>query len=150
MRQQNSLEPPDLIRLKFFIMHSEYELKKCFSSVLQESLVKRYKKLPSSAFVAKEFNLRAVGSTPVTSEAVRRWIKGISLPEFERMVVLRNWLGIDLNLVCLEASMTYGSVAKGLPPLSVTSKKDRFVEIAHEIDESVSLLIRELEKFKKT
>jgi hypothetical protein len=47
--------------------------------------------------VAREFNLRAYDTSPVSQESARRWLRGVSLPEEERLRVLVNWLNLDFN-----------------------------------------------------
>jgi hypothetical protein len=51
--------------------------------------------MPSSAFVAREFNLRDPSPCSVTHEGVRRWLRGLSLPNPHRMEILFEWLEID-------------------------------------------------------
>lgn len=47
--------------------------------------------------MAREFNLRAYDTTPISQESARRWIRGVSLPEEERLRVLVEWLDLDFN-----------------------------------------------------
>jgi hypothetical protein len=72
-------------------------MKEEFSHSLRESLKLQYGKLPSAEVVSRDFNLRAHGTTPVTQESVRRWIRGESLPKPDHLIVLMQWLGLDLN-----------------------------------------------------
>ena len=65
-----------------------------FSHVLQQKLIERFGKIPSANHLANQYNLRAHGTPPITQEAARRWIKGLSLPQVERFQVLSIWLGI--------------------------------------------------------
>lgn len=66
-----------------------------FSKVLREKLIERFGDMPSAARVANHFNLRAHGTGAITTEAARRWIKGMSVPELARFRVLSEWLGIN-------------------------------------------------------
>ncbi len=68
-----------------------------FSLALNDALVARYRRVPSSAFVATQFNLMAWVTKPITQETARRWMKGLAIPEFDKILVLRSWLGLDLN-----------------------------------------------------
>ena len=68
-----------------------------FSHSLRESLKLQYGKLPSAEVVARNFNLRAHGTTPVTQESVRRWMRGESLPKPDHLIVLVQWLHLNLN-----------------------------------------------------
>ena len=53
-------------------------MRKKFSVHFKEQLKKRYRKVPSTSFIANEFNLRAHDSETVTREAVRKWLNGLS------------------------------------------------------------------------
>lgn len=74
-------------------------LKDKFSKILRHQLRKLYGKVPSATFVANEFNLRSKYTAPITQESARRWIRGLSLPEDERLKVLVSWLKLDLNSI---------------------------------------------------
>jgi len=63
-----------------------------FSGLLNRSLFYRYKKIPSANFFANQFNLRAKGTTTITPETARKWMKGIVVPEVDRFIVLIDWL----------------------------------------------------------
>lgn len=68
-----------------------------FSQVLRVGLLSKYRKVPSSGFIAKEFNLRAKNTCTITPETARRWLNGHVLPDMEKLVALSEWLEIDLN-----------------------------------------------------
>ncbi len=72
-------------------------MKEAFSQSLRESLKHHYGKLPSAEVVARNFNLRAHGTTPVTQESVRRWMRGESFPKPDHLIVLVQWLHLNLN-----------------------------------------------------
>lgn len=74
-------------------------MKERFSYLLRENLKTRYGKIPSAEIVARNFNIRAYGTTPVTQESVRRWLRGKSLPKPEHLIVLVRWLGLNLNQI---------------------------------------------------
>lgn len=46
------------------------------------------------AVLEREFNLRYWGR-PISFQAVRRWLRGESLPEQDKLVVLADWLNLD-------------------------------------------------------
>lgn len=73
------------------------DIKENFSALLRDSLRSRYGRIPSAAVVAREFNLRAYDTSPVSQESARRWLRGVSLPEEERLRILVNWLQLDFN-----------------------------------------------------
>ena len=68
-----------------------------FSRSLRESLKARYGKLPSAAVLARDFNLRAYGVSPITQESARRWMRGESFPKPEYLQILIHWLGVSLD-----------------------------------------------------
>ena len=68
-----------------------------FSQALRIGLLSKYRKIPSSGFIAKEFNLRAKNTSTITPETARRWLHGMVLPDMEKLISLSEWLGIDLN-----------------------------------------------------
>jgi hypothetical protein len=78
-------------------MNKTNDIKENFSAILRDSLRKRFGRIPSAAVVAREFNLRAYDTSPVSQESARRWLRGVSLPEEERLRVLVNWLNLDFN-----------------------------------------------------
>lgn len=83
-----------------------------FSKVLREKLTERFGDMPSAARVANHFNLRAHGTGPITTEAARRWIKGLSVPELARFRVLNEWLGINTSdFISAERSENSGDTA---------------------------------------
>ncbi|MDR5875398.1 transcriptional regulator [Halomonas sp. CUBES01] len=47
-----------------------------------------------SSVLEREFNLRYWGK-PVTYQAVRRWLRGDSIPSQEKLQVLASWLAMD-------------------------------------------------------
>lgn len=64
-----------------------------FAALLNKYLIRKYKTIPSASFFANQFNLRAKGTTTISTETARKWIRGISVPEIDRFVVLIDWLG---------------------------------------------------------
>ena len=48
--------------------------------------------------VEKQFNSRYWGR-PVTFQAVRRWLRGDSIPEQDKLLVLAEWLDIDPQML---------------------------------------------------
>jgi hypothetical protein len=81
-------------------MHYTSDIKENFSAHLRTSLKAQYKgRLPSAAILARDFNLRAYEASPISGESARRWMRGICLPEEDRLRVLVNWLNLDFNRV---------------------------------------------------
>ena len=73
-------------------------MRKKFSVHFKEQLKKRYRKVPSTSFIANEFNLRAHDSETVTREAVRKRLNGLSFPKSDKLTVMRKWLDIEIDL----------------------------------------------------
>ena len=55
--------------------------------------------MPSGAFLSNQFNLRAEGTTTITAETARKWVKGLSVPEIDRFKVLIKWLELDVDSI---------------------------------------------------
>jgi transcriptional regulator with XRE-family HTH domain len=67
--------------------------KSAFAKRLRESLRKAHVDARSSTRVAREFNLRYAGD-PVSSQAVRKWLAGDSLPSQDKLRTLAMWLDV--------------------------------------------------------
>jgi hypothetical protein len=76
-----------------------------FGHVFRSALKKAYGKIPSAAFVAVQFNRRCLGTESVSQESARRWIRGFSIPDPDRLLVLSGWLEIDYNAVFQPAKL---------------------------------------------
>lgn len=128
-------------------MKSKLELRQAFALAFINGLVMRFKEVPSAAFIAKEFNLRAPGLKSISQESARRWLRGLAIPEFDKLLVLRSWLDLDLN-------------ALGIPSVETTERKDHqyqdallenqneFIRTTRSIKESLKLLMEEVEKLE--
>jgi hypothetical protein len=81
------------------IMGNRKEFVAKFAEVLNRALIKKYKKVPSGAFLSNQFNLRAEGTTTITAETARKWVKGLSVPEIDRFKVLIKWLELDVDSI---------------------------------------------------
>lgn len=79
------------------MMENRKEFATKFAEVLNRYLVMKYNKVPSGYFFANQFNLRAKGTSTITAETARKWIKGIAVPEIDRFKVLIEWLGMDTS-----------------------------------------------------
>jgi len=65
-----------------------------FSRSIKTLLTKKYGYLPSAAKFSDAFNLRAHGTTTISRETARKWLKGEAIPELSRLRVLMTWLGL--------------------------------------------------------
>ena len=79
-------------------MTRHQKIRDTFSHSLKQCLVARYTKVPSAAFVAKEFNLRTEDvDDSISQESARKWLRGLAVPELDKLLILQAWLQIDLN-----------------------------------------------------
>ena len=69
------------------------------SRALKASLSSKGSKILSSSKLANEFNLRAIGAATITPETMRKWLSGAAMPSAGHLVVLREWLKLDLNAI---------------------------------------------------
>ncbi len=74
-----------------------YRIEQRFGHQLRVALVLRYGRVPSAAFVANQFNRLVTTSNGVSGESVRRWIRGVSIPRYDHLAVLTDWLGLDFQ-----------------------------------------------------
>jgi transcriptional regulator with XRE-family HTH domain len=58
-------------------------------------LLEKYGRMPSAAALARDFNFRAQSLEPITPETARRWLRGLSMPNFDRLRLLIDWLDMD-------------------------------------------------------
>ena len=80
-------------------------LKQRFAKQLAESLRKAYGgRMPSLSTIARDVSLRYPHLPHVSTEAVRKWLRGKAIPQSPRMQALANWLGKDLLLVLEDAN----------------------------------------------
>lgn len=68
--------------------------KQSFSMRLADSLKRARVEIPGAAAIAREFNLRYDG-TPVSVQAVRKWVNGKSLPSQDKIRALALWLEVS-------------------------------------------------------
>ena len=72
-------------------------LAESFAEIFQVALIKKFKRIPTAQFITVQFNAQCEPGRNITQESVRRWLNGITIPEFDRLIVVRDWLDIDLN-----------------------------------------------------
>ena len=78
--------------IKNKIMDNRKHIANEFSGLLNKCLLKKYNKTPSANFVANQFNFRANGTSTITAETARKWMRGMAVPEIDRFIVLIHWL----------------------------------------------------------
>ena len=65
-----------------------------FAQAFKERLKEKYIRVPSAAKIADAFNLRAHGTSTISRETARKWLKGEGLPEIGKLNVLLKWLNL--------------------------------------------------------
>jgi hypothetical protein len=74
-------------------------VKQAFSIELVDSLKHIYGgRLPSISKIARDFSLKSPHLPHISSETIRKWIRGESLPHISRMQVLIDWLGPQMAI----------------------------------------------------
>jgi hypothetical protein len=63
--------------------------------LLNELLFRKYGRRISAQKLADQFNLRAKGTKTISRETARKWLSGMAIPQYDRLVVLVDWLGLD-------------------------------------------------------
>lgn len=75
--------------------------KEIFAKKLKEILASKGIE-PTAKVIEREFHLRHYGKD-ITEHAIRKWLRGESLPSSERLRTLSEWLQVDLtDLVSIE------------------------------------------------
>jgi hypothetical protein len=92
-----------------------------FAHVLRQALVDNQGRTPSAAKFADAFNLRAHGTSTITRETARKWLRGDAMPELGKMGVLIKWLNIDPSSF-LQPVLTDG---KAQPCIEIDLSTDR-------------------------
>lgn len=114
-------------------MAKSNDIKENFSALLRDSLRSRFGRIPSAAVVAREFNLRAYDTSPISQESARRWLRGVSLPEEERLRVLVNWLNLDFNEALKPRTQPFG----GRPQFGATMGSPALASVEHPVTRSL-------------
>lgn len=75
-------------------------MKDQFSKTLARYLLDYYGRIPSAAILARDFNLRSHNQiAPISAETARRWIRGVSMPEMEKLAILAEWLHMEVGFL---------------------------------------------------
>ena len=73
-------------------------MKDQFSRTLARYLLDYYGRIPSASILARDFNLRAADQVAhISPETARRWIRGLSIPEMDKLRVLVDWLRMEMG-----------------------------------------------------
>jgi hypothetical protein len=68
-----------------------------FAQSLQHALIRKFKRVPAASTFANAFNAHTNHIQNINPETARKWIAGKSIPEFDRLIILKDWLKLDLN-----------------------------------------------------
>lgn len=130
-----------------------------FASALRIALTDAFGRMPSASKFANAFNLRAHGTSTITRETARKWLRGDALPKIGSMRVLINWLGIDPSAF-LTTSAAGGENTENyyreIETTSATDVRHALQVILNELDNAsleplylTALAMRELRKKEK-
>lgn len=128
-------------------MPSKQALQDSFARALTNGLLMRYQEVPSAAFLAKEFNRRAQ-TRPISQESARRWLRGLAVPELDKLLVLRSWLRLDLNALAQPNTGVPEDQNVGVEAQLLEQQKV-FVETTQTIKGSLQLLMQEVEHLEQ-
>ena len=129
-------------------MPRNQKIKDAFSKALGQSLIARYSKIPSAAFVTKEFNLRALAIDPISQETVRKWLRGLAVPELNKLLILQAWLGIDLNSLNVYAEELLEDKSEDLDNSNITNKK-LFLNKTSSLKKTLSAIMKDIADLEK-
>lgn len=74
-------------------------MKQRFSKALNLCFIEQYGRIPSATVLARDFNLRSDNGGSISQETARRWIRGLSMPELDKLEILAPWLGLDMDFI---------------------------------------------------
>ena len=97
-------------------------MKDLFSKALAQHLLQYYGRIPSASIFARDFNFRAPPEiSPISQETARRWIRGISLPEMDKLQLIAEWLGIEIGFLGAIGALSASKRGKESDPNQSTS-----------------------------
>ena len=122
-----------------------------FSQALRLGLLSKYREIPSSGFVAKEFNLRAKNTSTITPETARRWLNGQVVPDLDKLITLSGWLGINLNTLLsinkvsenLETDLAHQEIKEFI------NNSEKVIHSLHDITNELEVTIKKLQVLTK-
>jgi hypothetical protein len=88
-------------------IHSTHER---FSGALRRLIKKAYGgKLPSAARVTRDYNLLSGQTDNISQETMRKWMNGAAIPRADRLLILAQWLGPELQTALLNPKNMHAS-----------------------------------------
>lgn len=77
------------------------------AKLINQALIIKFGRVPSASLFANQFNLRAYGTSTITRETARKWILGLSIPEIDKLIVLTEWLDLDISSIFKRKKKTF-------------------------------------------
>jgi len=99
---------------------------------------------PRPSVLEREFNLRYWGA-PITFQAVRRWLRGDSIPSQDKLQVLAGWLGVEPQVLRYgeQASRGLGSM-QATWVIAVGGEEDEVLRIYRGLPEEQRKILRQV------
>jgi len=118
-----------------------------FAQSFEHGLHQKYGIIPSSSFIAMEFNLRAHGVSTISRESARKWMGGLALPSPDNLPIIIKWLDLDPHHIFTQPKLG-GSFRspKTISPKSQSSHEDI---LAQKILDSLNLQIAVIDRAGK-
>ena len=117
---------------------------KLFSDELNKALNLKYKsKKVSALYFATQFNKQCKKSSlHISQESARKWLKGLSFPSQERIMVLILWLKLDSRLFYIEDLQTSNADDKSQSIIAEEAKvlKEALVKMATKLLELIKTI----------
>ena len=117
---------------------------KLFSDELNKALKLKYKsKKVSALYFATQFNKQCKKpSLHISQESARKWLKGLSFPSQERVMVLILWLKLDSRLFYIEDLQTSNADDKSQSIIAEQAKvlKETLVKMATKLLELIKTI----------
>jgi hypothetical protein len=117
---------------------------KLFSDELNKALKLKYKsKKVSALYFATQFNKQfKKSSLHISQESARKWLKGLSFPSQERIMVLILWLKLDSRLFYIEDLQTSDADDKSQSIIAEQAKvlKEALVKMATKLLELIKTI----------
>ncbi len=66
-----------------------------FEQTLRTGIARKLGRQVSAQRFADQFNLRAHGTETISRETARKWMRGTTIPDYERLAVLIDWLELN-------------------------------------------------------
>lgn len=129
-------------------MPTKQKIRNNFSEALERALIERYKKLPSAAFLAKEFNIRAKDIYTIRQETARKWLRGLAVPELDKLLIIQAWLELDLNSINFYSSEE-SLIDKSEADNNVFLNKKIFLKKTNLLKNTLDTIMKEISDLEK-